>query len=82
LPPSPLLDAVALRWGVEQSRGGKTVWCELHCGTDGFVADPETFQVPLTAHSPQIDVSAATTAPVIGGGHHNPSSTIDQEEAS
>jgi len=25
-----LLDSVALRWGVEQGPGGKTVWCELH----------------------------------------------------
>ncbi|WP_181359187.1 ATP-binding protein [Streptomyces sporangiiformans] len=25
-----LLDAVAVRWGVEQAPGGKTVWCELH----------------------------------------------------
>ncbi|MEU5347241.1 ATP-binding protein [Streptomyces sp. NPDC020766] len=24
-----LLDAVALRWGVDQGPGGKTVWCEL-----------------------------------------------------
>ncbi|WP_019075494.1 ATP-binding protein [Streptomyces hokutonensis] len=24
-----LLDAVALRWGVEQGVGGKTVWCEV-----------------------------------------------------
>ncbi|MHC0434052.1 ATP-binding protein [Streptomyces sp. O3] len=24
-----LLDALALRWGVEQRSGGKTVWCEL-----------------------------------------------------
>ncbi|WP_425540923.1 hypothetical protein [Streptomyces coeruleorubidus] len=24
-----LLDAVALRWGVEQGEAGKTVWCEL-----------------------------------------------------
>ncbi|MFF1741353.1 ATP-binding protein [Streptomyces mirabilis] len=24
-----LLDAVALRWGVEQGAAGKTVWCEL-----------------------------------------------------
>jgi hypothetical protein len=24
-----LLDAVALRWGVDRSPGGKTVWCEL-----------------------------------------------------
>ncbi|CAL9568714.1 ATP-binding protein [Streptomyces sp. enrichment culture] len=27
-----LLDAVSLRWGVEQGLGGKTVWCELHEG--------------------------------------------------
>lgn len=25
-----LLDAVALRWGVEQTPGGKTVWCDLN----------------------------------------------------
>ncbi|MFC7843484.1 ATP-binding protein [Streptomyces sp. NPDC001046] len=24
-----LLDALAVRWGVEQEAGGKTVWCEL-----------------------------------------------------
>ncbi|MFI1020628.1 ATP-binding protein [Streptomyces olivaceus] len=27
-----LLDAVSLRWGVEQGLGGKTVWCELYEG--------------------------------------------------
>ncbi|WP_328769167.1 ATP-binding protein [Streptomyces sp. NBC_00286] len=27
-----LLDAVALRWGVDQGTGGKTVWCELPQG--------------------------------------------------
>lgn len=45
-----LLDALTLRWGVAQSPGSKTVWCELACrpshGTvgapvvlDGAVAD-------------------------------------------
>jgi anti-sigma regulatory factor (Ser/Thr protein kinase) len=29
-----LLDAVALRWGVDQGVAGKTVWCELD-GSDG-----------------------------------------------
>ncbi|WP_067017944.1 ATP-binding protein [Streptomyces dysideae] len=24
-----LLDALALRWGVEQASGGKTIWCEI-----------------------------------------------------
>ncbi|MGX1908589.1 ATP-binding protein [Streptomyces phaeochromogenes] len=42
-----LLDAVALRWGVEQGPGGKTVWCELsevalNAG-DGSGDNPETF---------------------------------------
>ncbi|MFJ9587377.1 ATP-binding protein [Streptomyces acidicola] len=32
-----LLDAVALRWGVEQGASGKTVWCEL--GEAGTVLD-------------------------------------------
>lgn len=27
-----LLDAVALRWGVEPEAAGKTVWCELERG--------------------------------------------------
>jgi hypothetical protein len=25
-----LLDAVALRWGMERAPAGKTIWCELH----------------------------------------------------
>ncbi|WP_328438927.1 ATP-binding protein [Streptomyces sp. NBC_00457] len=28
----PLLDALVLRWGVEQGTDGKTVWCELPDG--------------------------------------------------
>ncbi|WP_405806572.1 ATP-binding protein [Streptomyces sp. NBC_00210] len=35
-----LLDAVTLRWGVEQGPGSKTVWCELpgiHAGSRGMV---------------------------------------------
>ncbi|MEV2192688.1 ATP-binding protein [Streptomyces phaeochromogenes] len=39
-----LLDAVAVRWGVEQGPGGKTVWCELSGGARD--AQPEQLQVP------------------------------------
>jgi hypothetical protein len=35
-----LLDALALRWGVEQEAGRKTVWCEL------LVPVPETPERP------------------------------------
>ncbi|MFG2128766.1 ATP-binding protein [Streptomyces sp. NPDC048751] len=39
-----LLDAVALRWGVERGGAGKTVWCELaevDRGTPGQPASPD-----------------------------------------
>jgi hypothetical protein len=35
-----LLDAVTVRWGVEQGVGSKTVWCEMqgiHSGLRGMV---------------------------------------------
>jgi hypothetical protein len=34
-----LLDAVAVRWGVVQAPGGKTVWCELREGASDVTGD-------------------------------------------
>ncbi|MFE6405806.1 ATP-binding protein [Streptomyces sp. NPDC057837] len=41
-----LLDALALRWGVEQETGRKTVWCELFTDTEITVGIPETPERP------------------------------------
>ncbi|MGW1407322.1 ATP-binding protein [Streptomyces sp. NPDC002403] len=36
-----LVDALALRWGVEQGPYGKTVWCELRAPAPGGCPGPE-----------------------------------------
>jgi len=75
-----LLDAVAVRWGVEQTPGGKTVWCDFHedalSGTAGPHRTPRTFQVPRGAcldqhgHGKSAPAQRVTsTQPVISAGH-------------
>ncbi|MFF8671022.1 ATP-binding protein [Streptomyces sp. NPDC015242] len=41
-----LLDALAVRWGVEQEAGRKTVWCELFTDTEITVGIPEKPERP------------------------------------
>ncbi|MFJ4560161.1 ATP-binding protein [Streptomyces massasporeus] len=41
-----LLDALALRWGVEQEAGRKTVWCELFTDAETTVGIPNTPERP------------------------------------
>ncbi|MGW5129930.1 ATP-binding protein [Streptomyces sp. NPDC004135] len=47
-----LLDALALRWGVEQEAGRKTVWCELLVPVPQTPEAPETPGVPGTPERP------------------------------
>ncbi|MFE9027179.1 ATP-binding protein [Streptomyces iakyrus] len=41
-----LLDALALRWGVEQEAGRKTVWCELLTDAETIAGIPDTPERP------------------------------------
>ncbi|WP_306934068.1 ATP-binding protein [Streptomyces luteogriseus] len=41
-----LLDALAVRWGVEQEAGRKTVWCELFTDAETIAVTPRTPERP------------------------------------
>ncbi|MHA5054307.1 ATP-binding protein [Streptomyces sp. SD15] len=46
-----LLDALALRWGVEQGAGGKTVWCEVEARAAGQEQRPARDSTSRTGRS-------------------------------
>ncbi|MEU6469016.1 ATP-binding protein [Streptomyces massasporeus] len=58
-----LLDALAVRWGVEQEPGRKTVWCELFTETD---ADADAGIDTRTPKTPERPGRRKTSAGALG----------------